>query len=92
MAEENGSKPVVKTVRAKFACNRVTKYKHGWGGVEQTSPFHYNYEFGAVSSGSEENKKFFAATPSGEIKLSALRDDLFEVGKEYYIDFSLAEE
>jgi hypothetical protein len=41
-----------------------------------------------VSSGSEENKKFFAATPSGIIELSALKEDLFEVGKEYYVTFS----
>ena len=76
-----------KKVRAKFTCNSVTKYKSGWGDF----PNHYNFEFSAVSSGSEENKKFFAATPSGTVKLSALKEDLFEVGKEYYLDFTPAE-
>lgn len=80
-----------KQVRAKFTCISVTKYRHGWGG-EQSSPFHYNYKFQAVSSGSEENKKFFAATPSGSVELSALSSELFEVGKEYYLDFSPATE
>lgn len=75
-------------VRAKFVCTSVTKYKYGWG--SQESPFHYNYAFMAVTSGSDENESFFASTPSGEVKLSALKGDLFEVGKEYYLDFSPA--
>jgi len=74
-------------IRAKFTCTQVTKFKSGWGDY----PIHYNFKFQAVSSGSEENKKFFAATPSGSIELSALNADLFEVGKEYYIDFIPAE-
>jgi hypothetical protein len=76
----------VTTVRAKFVCNSVTKFKSGWGEY----PFHFNYNFGVVSSDSDENKKFFAATPSGKVELSALNADLFEVGREYYLDFSLA--
>jgi hypothetical protein len=79
MPEEN--------VRAKFTCTQVTKYKSGWS----DHPIHYNFKFQAVSSGSEENKKFFAATPSGSVELSALNADLFEVGKEYYLDFSPSE-
>jgi hypothetical protein len=51
----------------------------------------HDYKFNAVSSGSEENKSFFASTPSGSLSLSSVRDDLFEVGKEYYLDFSPAE-
>jgi hypothetical protein len=51
----------------------------------------YSYEFNVVSSGSEENKKFFAATPSGSMSFSALRDDLFEIDKEYYSDLSPAD-
>lgn len=76
----------VTTVRAKFMCNSVTKYKSGWGDF----PIHYNFKFQVVSSGSDENKKFFAATPSGIVELSAVNADLFEVGREYYLDFSPA--
>lgn len=72
-------------VRAKFKCLGMEK-NLGWPGVE----YHYSYRFTVVTYGSAENEKFFAATPSGELKLTALRDDLFEVGKEYYLDFSKA--
>jgi hypothetical protein len=73
-------------VRAKFLCNSMEINLDGKGG------FLYNYKFNAVYSGSEENKKFFAYTPSGTMQLSSVRDDLFEIGKEYYLDFSLAVE
>lgn len=77
----------METVRCKFRCVSVTKYVSGW----EDHPVHYNYKFSVVSSGSEENKKFFAATPSGEITLSALKDDLFDIGQ-YYVDFTPAAE
>lgn len=73
-------------IRVKFTCTEVTrmigsKYddngKYGSGIV-------YNYKFNVVSSGSEDNKKFFASTPTGNMQFSSVRDDLFEVGKEYY--------
>lgn len=46
-----------------------------------------------VYSGSEENKKFFDCTPSGQIQLGILNPEAFkqfEPGKEYYIDISEA--
>lgn len=78
---------IAMTVRAKFQCIGVTKRK-GWGGAE----FVYDAEFQAVtnSSGTDENKSFFAATPAGSIKLSTVRDDLFQVGEYYYVDFAAA--
>jgi len=76
-----------KIVRTKFRCVEMGKIP-GWGG--SGAKFHYSYRFTAVSDGSEENKKFFAATPSAEVRITALRDDLFEVGEEYYADFTSA--
>lgn len=70
------------TVRAKFNCIGVTKRK-GWSGHE----FHYDAEFQAVVDGSEENKSFFAYTPAGSVKLSTVKDNLFNVGDSYYVDF-----
>lgn len=67
-------------VRAKFVCTGVEKA----GGVGLM----------AVYGDSEENKKFFQATPYGELHMGILNPDalsLFEVGKEYYIDFSKVE-
>jgi hypothetical protein len=72
--------------RAKFECVGVTKRK-GWG----ANAFVYDAEFNAVTSGSAEDQSFFAATPSGSIRLSTVRDDHFQVGKRYYVDFSAAE-
>lgn len=73
-------------VRAKFICMSITKRKN----YDSTKPMLWDYEFSPVSSGSEENKKFFAYTPSGTIKLSSINAELFEVGNEYYLDFTPA--
>jgi hypothetical protein len=80
-------------VRAKFSCTSVTKQMGGKYNPEgkYESGVVYDYKFSAVVGGTDENKSFFASTPSGQISLSAVRDDLFEIGKEYYLDFSLAE-
>lgn len=46
-----------------------------------------------VTNGSEENKTFWKYTPCGKIELSTVNQnaaDQFEVGKEYYIDFTPA--
>lgn len=40
-----------------------------------------------------ENGKFYSATPSGQIQLNIVRPaaaDEFEVGREYFVNFSLA--
>lgn len=81
----------MENVRAKFLCIEVKKYL---GGTYDLSGKYvpgtlYNYRFSVVSGTSEENKRFFASTPSGHIELNSVRDDLFELGREYYIDFSL---
>jgi hypothetical protein len=78
--------------RAKFYCTSVLKTlqnapdKDGKYSLRTV----FAYKFQVVSSGSEENKNYFASTPSGSIELSALREDLFEIGKEYYLDFTPA--
>lgn len=69
--------------RAKFTCNEVSK-RTGWGGHQ----FLYAAKFSVVISGSEENASFFASTPSGNIEVSTLKQDTFEVGKSYYVDFT----
>ncbi len=51
--------------------------------------------FSAVTSGSDENKAFFASTPSGELNLNLVNKehaDKFELMKEYYLDISSMEE
>lgn len=64
------------TVRVKFRCNSVTEYYHRERGVL------YRYEFTAVQT---------RVQPSGTITLDgAVLDNLFQVGKEYSVDFIAA--
>ncbi len=72
--------------RCKFICQEVTKSK-AWGEF----PFVYRAKFSVVTSGSEENAKFFASTPSGQIDIATIRADHFEVGAAYYFDIEKAE-
>ena len=76
------------TVRAKFRCDSITRREGYQKGTEvQDIKFH------PVMGGSEENTAFFTASPSGEIILGCANAEaakLFDIGKEYYIDFTLA--
>lgn len=83
-------------VRCKFTCVSVTKRK-AWSGAP--SEFVYDAEFQAVAKhdtaktreAAIENEQFWAATPSGSLKVATIRADHFEVGKDYYLDLSLVE-
>lgn len=81
-------------IRSKFECISVTKRKN-WNayvpGGTVPPAFVYDYEFLVVTGGSEENEKFFASTPSGNVRLSAVRDDLFQPREFYYLDFTPVE-
>ena len=71
-----------KTIRAKFNVAEITKYGNGGGVRVILMP---------VVSGSDENKDFWAFTPSGKIELHITNPDAkFELG-DYYIDFTKAE-
>lgn len=72
------------SVRAKFVCGWKTTNAAGQGDQIYLSP---------VYSGSEENEKFFAATPGGQIQLFTTNPDAaaqFVQGKEYFVDFTPA--
>jgi hypothetical protein len=77
-------------VRCKFECVSVNKQKN-WNTGAADKPFLYAYRMQVVTSGSDENKQFFASTPSGSIEVGAVREDVFEPGKKYYVDFTPAE-
>jgi hypothetical protein len=67
------------SVRCKFVCS----FKEG-----------QSVHFSPVYSGSEENEKFFQATPGGQIAFYTVNESAlaqFEQGKEYYVDFTPAE-
>jgi len=82
------------SVRAKFYCASKTENgNHPNSNVP--NPFKMvSVVLNPVMYGSKVNKTFYRYTPSGKIELSNLNDvaaDQFEVGKEYYVDFTKAE-
>ncbi len=84
--------------RAKFRCSGVTKSEiNVWNPdtKENDRVFVYAAKFQVVTNQDshapgDENAIFFASTPSGEISITTMRDDLFEPGRTYYVDFSVA--
>lgn len=78
-------------VRAKFVVNSVT-YRQHWGADK--SKRIGTIELSVVSGGSEEDKRFFAATPGGSIKLDTINQaaiDALPLGQAFYVDFTPAE-
>lgn len=77
------------TVRAKFKVTSTTQREH-WD--SQKGHIH-EIELSPVINGSPENEAFYAATPHGAIKLQTVNHEAaqqFELGAEYYVDFSKA--
>lgn len=77
------------SVRAKFRLNSYETSKAWSSGKELRT-----LKFTPVIDGSAENKEFYAYTPSGNIELGTVNPsawEKFELGKEYYIDFSPVE-
>lgn len=78
-------------VRAKFKVDSIERSKYGSDTEIQ------NVKLSAVYGGdksSEENKKFWKYTPTGNIALGTINAEAaayFELGKEYYIDFTKVE-
>lgn len=94
-------------IRAKFRCLEVAKrYSHTTAAgiradghvYDAVDVFNYRVKLAPVmgkKSGTydpcEENKKFFAATPSGEIEMTMVSEAAaaaFTPGQAYYIDFT----
>lgn len=77
-------------VRAKFTVREITRTKH-W---DKTKGEIQTIVLSPVSDGSDENRRFFEASPTGEIKLGTVNEAAarqFELGKAYYVDFTPAE-
>ena len=82
-------------IRCKFTCVSVTKRK-AWSGA--SGEFVFDAEFQAVTKhntavigeAADENAAFWAATPSGTLKVATVRQDHFEVGRDYFLDLTPA--
>ena len=75
-------------ITCKFTCVSVHKRINY---NQSNSKYLYEYEFQVVHADSEEHKKYFASTPSGTLKIGAIKDDLFEPGLNYYLDIFQAQ-
>ena len=80
-------------VRAKFKVTSIAKREHYQRHPDGSIRTIDDIQLSPVTSGSEENKRFFDATPGGQITLPCLNVEAskqFEIGKEYYVDFTPA--
>ena len=80
-------------VRAKFYVSKTEQSKYGYAPDQKVMT---TVTLSAVYSSEEgsENKKFWDATPSGSIVLGTINPEAaeqFELGAEYYIDFTKVE-
>jgi hypothetical protein len=69
-------------MRCKVACSLKQPYEDG-----------FCLSFFPVYIGSPENEQFFKCTPGGSLTFNVLNTaaaEKFEVGKEYYLDFTPA--
>ena len=76
------------SIIAKFRCNNITKTDHWEKEKGQLASINLSAVLGEGDN--EENKKFFAATPSGNISLGTVNPaahEQFEEGAEYYVTF-----
>lgn len=75
----------MKKVRSKFVCTGVK---------DSTESETKSVSFSPVVNGSDENKSFSKYTPSGQIHLvisyETEASNAFEIGKEYFVDFTPA--
>lgn len=70
-------------VRAKFKVTDIQPAGEG-----------FSISLMTVSSGSSENDEFFKLTPAGNVTMAVVSEEVakqFEVGKEFYVDFTPAE-
>ncbi|HEY1035545.1 MAG TPA: hypothetical protein VGE09_11250 [Pseudoxanthomonas sp.] len=75
-------------VRAKFKVESITRQR-GWNGNKEV----HTVKLSPVTGGSDENQKFYAATPGGSIDLAVVSEDVgrqFDIGAEFYVDFTPA--
>lgn len=77
-------------IQAKFRCHIVRKFEATqYSKASERVSFHPVYD----SNPESENHKWSEATPSGEIEMSITNPSacgIFEEGKEYLVDFTLA--
>lgn len=78
----------MQAIRAKFLCNSVQHFTPV--GTEGTRVFRFS---AAYDDSIPEDQRFSRYTPSGELKITIDNPSVdFTPGKQYYLDFTAAEE
>jgi hypothetical protein len=81
--------------RAKFVVHSITRTQGSvWQDGKSVQQEVQTIKLFPVGGGSDENKKFFANTPTGTIELGTVNleaANLFELNKAYYVDFTPSE-
>ena len=84
------------SVRAKFICMSIERrMSYHWNSItiEHEEREMRTVTLTPVSGGSEENKRFWNASPAGTLQLGMINleaAEAFDIGKEYYLDISPA--
>ena len=71
-------------IRCKFKCVSHTEF------VSYNNRSLHKASFSPVTDGSEENKKFYDATPGGRFEIETMVMMPFKLGASYYIDIEEA--
>lgn len=84
--------PTEHKTRAKFVLKAIEQQKYtAFKEGKAYDAVTHTYKFDAVyGDSSPENKSFWEATPSGRIELSCVKPQSWELGQEFYVDFSPA--
>ena len=80
------------SVKAKFKVQRIER--SAWGGGQEVQTIVLQPVYGNGDQ-EHENTKFYAATPSGEIRLGTVNPEAarqFDLNKEYYVEFTSADQ
>lgn len=79
-------------IRCKFKCVKTAQVvAQIWSNGQTDTKLVHEAQFLPVIGGSQENKDFFSATPTGAITVSSINNP-FLPGSSYYVDFTYAEE
>lgn len=71
-------------IRAKFVIGKKTIHANSYQEITMNAVY--------SQDPNHENKQFWDATPNGTITMTISKNGgLFEVGKEYFVDFTLAD-
>lgn len=77
-------------IRCKLICIGTREYVGSVRDGKDSRQLLHEASFYAVTSGSDENKAFFSATPTATLTIGSHSITAFQAGKSYYVDLTEA--